>query len=149
VSNVSQADTDLDGVGDACDPTPRGADPDHDSVPALDDRCPDVKGAAANFGCPWPAPTVKTLKLTLRGSVLKLSVAVDITGSIKVTLLKDSCKGSRCSWVPQSALTRSLKAGKLTGIDLGRLSAGRYRVSLAPTARGVTGKAVTKLVKIS
>jgi hypothetical protein len=51
--------------------------------------------------------------------------------------------------LPQPALTRSLKAGKLTGIELGRLSAGRYRVSLAPAARGVTGRTVSKLVKIS
>jgi len=149
IANVSQVDTDSDRVGDACDPTPRGADRDHDSLPALDDRCPEVAGARANRGCPWPAPKIKKLKLTRRGSALRLRVAVDITGSVKVTLWRYSCKGSRCRWVPQPALTRSLKAGKLTGIELGRLSAGRYRVSLAPAARGVTGRTVSKLVKIS
>jgi len=149
IANVSQVDTDSDRVGDACDPTPRGADGDHDSLPALDDRCPEVAGARANRGCPWPAPKIKKLKLTRRGSALRLRVAVDITGSVKVTLWRYSCKGSRCRWVPQPALTRSLKAGKLTGIELGRLSAGRYRVSLAPAARGVTGRTVNKIVKIS
>ena len=149
IANVSQVDTDSDRVGDACDPTPRGADPDHDTVPALDDHCPDVAGPRANQGCPWPAPKIKKLKLTRRGSALRLRVAVDITGSVKVTLWRYSCRGSRCRWVPQPALTRALKAGKLTGIDLGRLGAGRYRVSLAPAARGVTGRTVSKLVKIS
>jgi hypothetical protein len=55
----------------------------------------------------------------------------------------------RCRWVPQPALTRALKAGRLTGIDLGHLSVGRYRVPLAPAARGVTGITFSKLVKIS
>ena len=44
-ANADQADADGDGVGDACDPTPRGEDVDGDTKAALDDRCPDRPGS--------------------------------------------------------------------------------------------------------
>ena len=44
-----------DGLGDVCDPSPRGHDNDGDGKLALDDACPDVYGTLAN-GCPAPAP---------------------------------------------------------------------------------------------
>jgi hypothetical protein len=52
-SNAGQADTDGDGVGDACDATPRGDDADGDGIPSVDDRCPHQAGIAP-AGCPNP-----------------------------------------------------------------------------------------------
>jgi hypothetical protein len=51
VDNPGQEDADGDGVGDACDTTPRGPDIDGDAKAALDDRCPYVPSLAAD-GCP-------------------------------------------------------------------------------------------------
>jgi Subtilase family/Thrombospondin type 3 repeat len=51
--NENQLDSDRDGVGDACDPTPRGPDVDADGYGSLDDVCPNEAGAAP-YGC---APT--------------------------------------------------------------------------------------------
>jgi thrombospondin type 3 repeat protein len=56
VANADQRDADHDGVGDACDPTPRGPDADGDGLPALDDACPAQAGPASTRGCPLPAP---------------------------------------------------------------------------------------------
>ena len=53
--NPTQVDADRDGVGDACDPTPRGPDVDRDGKPALDDRCPSVYGTGPT-GCPVTTP---------------------------------------------------------------------------------------------
>lgn len=50
-ANAAQTDADSDGLGDPCDPMPRGEDADGDSKGALDDRCPDVAGFTSD-GCP-------------------------------------------------------------------------------------------------
>jgi thermitase len=55
VANPAQADADRDGVGDACDATPRGSDPDGDSKPEVDDQCPTQYGTGAD-GCPVVTP---------------------------------------------------------------------------------------------
>jgi len=54
--NPTQADADHDGVGDACDSSPRGPDLDGDGRPAVDDLCPTQPAQTAD-GCPAPAVT--------------------------------------------------------------------------------------------
>jgi subtilisin family serine protease len=46
VVNAGQTDTDADGVGDACDPTPAGPDTDEDGVPDRRDNCPAVRNSS-------------------------------------------------------------------------------------------------------
>jgi hypothetical protein len=46
VANASQADTDGDGIGNACDPTPNGGDQDADGVPDATDNCPTAPNAS-------------------------------------------------------------------------------------------------------
>jgi subtilisin family serine protease len=46
VANAHQADTDADGIGDACDPTPAGPDSDGDGVADRTDNCPAVPNAS-------------------------------------------------------------------------------------------------------
>jgi subtilisin family serine protease len=58
-SNADQADDDRDGTGNACDPTPRGEDPDRDGKAWLDDACPTVHGTRSD-GCPEPPTVVPT-----------------------------------------------------------------------------------------
>ena len=56
----NQADADGDGIGNACDATPRGPDHDGDGIGALDDSCPTIAAATSN-GCPAvPQPPTAT-----------------------------------------------------------------------------------------
>ena len=60
VANADQADADGDGMGNACDQTPRGDDADGDGKPSLDDRCPTVAArspTAARIVVDPPRPT--------------------------------------------------------------------------------------------
>ena len=77
-----------------------------------------------------------------------MSVSLDVAGSLKVTLHRLACRRGRCRWAPQPSLSRALRAGQITGIDLGRVSTGKYRVTLAPSARGIVGRTVVKVVKV-
>jgi hypothetical protein len=54
--NPDQADTDQDGIGNACDSTPAGVDADGDGVGVLADQCPNQFGTGPN-GCPVATPT--------------------------------------------------------------------------------------------
>lgn len=75
-ANPSQADDDADGRGNACDPTPRGPDPDGDGVGALDDQCPEQYGALAN-GCVAQSTTTATLRYVARRKTFKGDVRAD------------------------------------------------------------------------
>jgi hypothetical protein len=55
-ANPDLKDDDGDRIGNVCDPTRRGEDPDGDGVGALDDQCPYAPGPPPS-GCPVPTPT--------------------------------------------------------------------------------------------
>lgn len=76
VANPSQADDDADGRGNACDPTPRGVDPDGDGVGALDDHCPEQPGALAN-GCPAQSTSTVTMRYVAKTKRFKGTVRAD------------------------------------------------------------------------
>lgn len=75
-ANPTQADDDFDGPGNACDPTPRGPDPDGDGVGALDDMCPEQYGLLSN-GCVAQSTTAAVLRYVPRRTIFKGVVRAD------------------------------------------------------------------------
>jgi subtilisin family serine protease len=165
VSNVGQADDDGDGLGTACDPTPRGDDPDGDGKPNLDDRCPTVPGTRSD-GCPevvvvpsvtpTPTPTV-TPDSSKAAGVVAVSVKVtpkkcargrktcQRTAKVTVRLTRAATaslrfeqrvkRGRRTSW--KRVTTRSLKAtASATTYALKGIKPGSYRVKVTVAGKG-------------
>lgn len=64
-ANSNQADDDADGLGNACDATPRGPDPDRDGVGLMDDLCPERPGLLSN-GCVARSTTTAILRYAAR-----------------------------------------------------------------------------------
>ena len=148
-ANPGQGNADLDGVGDACDASPRGPDVDGDGKAALDDQCPTVFGAAAN-GCPAVQPPIleripafaalsakgKSCKRGRRcARSVKLRVRADRTATVRVTVERRKCSGKRCRWVRVARRSAKTHGGSAT-FTVKRLKAGAHRakVSLANIA---------------
>jgi hypothetical protein len=164
-ANADQADDDGDGLGNACDPTPRGEDVDGDGRPALDDACPTVYGTLPN-GCPEPvrpqptappAPTpspptepaaagVASVRVTVsrcprgRRTCLKSAkVTVRLTQAATASLRfeKRGKRGRKTVW--KRYTVKSLKATTSSAsYTLKRLKKGSYRVRV--TVAGGNGK---------
>lgn len=91
---------------------------------------------------PASGARVESLKVTgqagsKRGAVLRFSVSAD--ASVTVSLQRQTCRRTRCSWGPASTRTAEVRAGSqrlrirssLLGI---KLTAGKWRVSVAAAA---------------
>jgi subtilisin family serine protease len=122
-SNVDQADADRDGVGNVCDPTPRGDDVDGDGKPLLDDRCPYEAGAGAD-GCPvvnppgggggTPRPPASTVTPAPTAIVsLKAKVSKCPKGKACTKVAKVTVKLSREAKVALRVERRVRKKGRL------------------------------------
>jgi thermitase len=146
VSNATQGDADRDRVGDRCDATPRGADPDRDGVPALDDRCPTVRGTLAN-GClpqaaPAPAQIVKvSAKPRRRGTKRSARVVVTTTSVAVVEITVERKKGR--GWVRVTRKTRWTVSNRVA-LTVKRLKRGRHRVKVTINSANGRGTPVTQ-----
>jgi hypothetical protein len=137
-ANATQANADGDGLGDACDPTPRGPDSDGDGFANLDDRCPTQPGTLA--GCPAPAPYV-----TPPPVVTPPAIAPVPLGVVSVRVSAHRCKAhGRCKRTAKVQVTLTRTARTAVTVQK-RVTRGHRRVwkrvkrrSLNVTARGRT-----------
>jgi thermitase len=173
VANRGQADADKDGIGDACDSTPRGADTDGDGKPLLDDTCPTQYGTLPN-GCPvtvaappdrdgdgfvdasdaCPSEYAKTLNgcqvpalTALAAKARKRAVTVTVRTSraatVRITIQRK--RGHRWVRVTRKMLATS---GNRVSLKVKRLRKGRYRaVVVLSSSAGRTG-ATTKAFRV-
>ena len=143
VSNRTQGDADRDSAGDACDATPRGTDPDGDRVPALDDRCPTVRGTLANGCLPPPVAQVASVsaKAKRRGTRRSARVVVTTTGVATVTITVQRKKGAR--WVRVTRRTRATVSNRVA-LTVKRLRRGRHRAKVSILSAGGRGIPVTR-----
>ena len=153
--NSDQTDTDGDGLGDACDATPRGADADLDGTPAVDDRCPTQAGTSAD-GCPLvvatptpappkPKPTPTPAPPPSAARILDLRVAVTprkcVRGKPCKKAAKVTVKLSRTATVSLKLEQRVRQRGRLvwkrvTTKSLKATASGRTLTVRAPGGRG-------------
>jgi subtilisin family serine protease len=152
-ANPTQADADHDGIGDACDPTPRGPDVDRDGKGSLDDRCPTVYGTDrygcpitnpasldrdhdgrndASDGCPTepastndgcPLPALTALSAKSRKHRASITVRTSRAATVRITVQRK--KGQR--WVRVARTTVATSPTNRARLRTKRLRAGRYR----------------------
>jgi hypothetical protein len=173
VANTAQGDLDRDGIGDACDATPRGADADHDGKPALDDACPTVYGTLAN-GCPAPTPKpldsdhdgrpnasdscptepaatadgcplpyVTALSAKGRKRAATITVRTSRAATVQITVQRK--RGHRWVRVTRRVLASS---GNRATLKLKRLRKGGYRAVVVVSSRAGSAAATAKRFKV-
>jgi thermitase len=173
VKNPTQADTDNDRIGDACDP-----DIDGDGRPNGSDACPTVKAATAN-GCPIkPAPPKATIPdsdgdgrrnnvdacpyeraATLNGCPLPAVTALSAKprkrgGKRYAALSVRTSRGATVRiavqrkrgrrWAKVTTFTRATSPSNGVALKTKRLKRGRYRVVVVVASAAGTAAAVTK-----
>lgn len=104
VPNPDQADDDGDGIGNACDATPRGDDPDRDGKPRLDDACPGVYGTLPN-GCPGPVIPHPTATPTPQPTVTPDATPAANVASVSVRLLPKRCPRGKSNCAKSAKVT--------------------------------------------
>jgi subtilisin family serine protease len=128
-ANAAQTDADRDGIGDACDPSPRGPDADGDGRAALDDACPTQYALTAN-GCPaattstsaGPAPSVTSApKEASIAPVIKLPRS-GTRARVRFTVTCDSACSGSAKLTVSKALARKLGLGRKRTLVVRRIS---------------------------
>jgi hypothetical protein len=173
-ANPTQADADRDGIGDACDSTPRGADIDHDGKPALDDRCPTVYGKD-RYGCPiatpvsadrdhdgrldradscpnepahsndgCPLPAVTALSARSRKHRASVSVRTSRAATVRITVQRK--RGKR--WRRVARTTRATSPTLRARLKTKRLRAGRYRAVVVLSSNAGRASAVIRTFRV-
>jgi subtilisin family serine protease len=158
IGNPNQSDLDKDGIGDACDSTPRGPDQDHDGKPALDDKCPNQYGTRpdgcavvvttppptngdrdhdgrsdASDGCPnEPAATLDGCPMpaltSLSAKIRSHRASITVRTS-RAASVKFTVQRKRGGrWVRVTRATVATSPSNRAGLRTKRLRAGRYRV---------------------
>ena len=173
-ANPTQADADRDGIGDACDSTPRGPDIDHDGKGSLDDRCPTVYGKD-RYGCPVPTPVstdrdhdgridaadacpnepahsndgcplpaVTALSAKSRKRRASISVRTSRAATVKITVQR---KGTK-RWLRVARATLTTSATNSVRLKTKRLRAGRYRAVVVLSSNAGRATAVIRRFRV-
>ena len=173
-ANPTQADADRDGIGDACDPTPRGPDIDHDGKGSVDDRCPTVYGKD-RYGCPiatpasndrdhdgridpldacpnepagtkdgCPLPAVTALSATSRKRRASIAVRTSRAAAVKITVQR---KGTK-RWVRVARSTLATSASNRVRLKTKRLRTGRYRAVVVLSSNAGRATAVIRRFRV-
>jgi thermitase len=156
-ANHDQADTDGDGVGDACDSTPRGPvvapppapqptapaaplDSDHDGRPNSADACPTEPASSAN-GC--PLPYVTTLAAKGRKRAATITVRTSRAATVRITVQRK--RGHK--WVRVSRKTLTSR-GNRARITLKKLRKGSYRAVVVVSSTAGTAAPAAKRFRV-
>ena len=173
-ANPTQADADRDGIGDACDATPRGPDIDHDGKGSVDDRCPTVYGKD-RYGCPvatpasndrdrdgridpldacpnepagtndgCPLPAVTELSATSRKRRASIAVRTSRAASVKITVQR---KGTK-RWVRVARSTLATSTTNRVRLKTKRLRTGRYRAVVVLSSNAGRATAVIRRFRV-
>jgi thermitase len=156
----NQTDTDGDGVGDLCDPTPGGgsgggptlpptkpappADGDDDGVYDISDGCPN-QSARTSDGCPVARVTGISAKVRASGArrSAKLTISTSRRASMRVTV--ERRKGRRWVTVERATVVTSHNRATLRILSLRR---GSHRVRIAISSSSGRGTPVTKAFRV-
>lgn len=118
------------GMGNACDPTPRGYDSDEDGVGYLDDECKERPGVKEN-GCPDHSSTVSTLRYNGKKKLFTgatRGTLYDECGPRRTVSLRRVTKGAD----PELKVVKSDAAGKFTIKVATKPKEGKYYVHVDP-----------------